>query len=86
MGARGVTSSQWFRRVERKDRYAMWKFDTAQLKVRVVENTTDTILEGAVSFTEENFIPAISILNYSTTQLGVKRRDGDHSKLYHTNY
>jgi len=31
----------------------MRKFDTVQLKVRVVENTTDTILEGAVSFMEE---------------------------------
>ncbi|SVA38432.1 uncharacterized protein METZ01_LOCUS91286 [marine metagenome] len=49
-------------------------FDIVQLKVRVVENTTDTILEGAVSFMEENFIPAISILNYSTRSKEARRR------------
>ena len=32
---------QCFGRVERKDRYAMSKFESVQLKVKVVENTTD---------------------------------------------
>ena len=33
---------QCFGRVERKDRYAMTKFESVQLKVKVVENTTDS--------------------------------------------
>ena len=32
---------QCFGRVERKDRFAMTKFESVQLKVKVVENTTD---------------------------------------------
>ena len=33
---------QCFGRVERKDRFAMSKFESVQLKVKVVENTTDS--------------------------------------------
>ena len=33
---------QCFGRVERNDRYAMTKFESVQLKVKVVENTTDS--------------------------------------------
>jgi len=43
-------------------------------KVSVVENTTDTILEDAVSFMDENFILAISVLNYSTRSKEARRR------------
>ena len=45
------------------------------------ETYSDIILESAVSFMEEKLYSS-----HINPQLGVKRRDGDHSKLYHTNY
>ena len=48
--------------------------------IRVVANTTDTVLE-------DFFLDRGKLYpSHINPELGVKRRDGDHSKLYHTNY
>ena len=50
---------QCFGRVERKDRYAMTKFAAVQLKVKVVENTTDSKGEPLASVNQYSRVARI---------------------------